>query len=466
MVFSSVAFLFYYLPLIIILTYISPKRFRNGILLLGSLIFYGFGEPVYVILMILSILIDYTNGRLIEKYRTYEKWPKVFLGLSILANLSLLGFFKYGDFIIVNLNHLLSIQIPTLNLGLPIGISFFTFQTMSYSIDVYRGNIDAEKNIITFGAYVSMFPQLIAGPIILYKDVVKQLKNRKVNMAMLNEGIMRFIIGLGKKVLLANNIGLLFETIKSMPMNEISMSTAWLGAFAFSFQIYFDFSGYSDMAIGLGKILGFDFLENFNYPFISKSIIEFWRRWHMSLSYWFRDYLYIPLGGSHHGTPKTIRNIIIVWFLTGLWHGAAWNYILWGLYFAVILILEKFILHKFLAGLGNFFKRMYSIILIVISFTIFSLEDLSYLGQYLKAMFGGAMLWNINVTYLLSSFSLLLVILAVASTPYPFNQFKKIFFHKNPFPRIVSQLILLIIFIISLAFIVDGSYNPFLYFRF
>ncbi|NLB19322.1 MAG: MBOAT family protein [Clostridium sp.] len=466
MVFSSIAFLFYYLPLIIILTYIFPKRFRNGILLIGSLLFYGFGEPIYVVLMILSVLIDYTNGRFIEKFRTHEKLPKLFLFISILANLSLLGFFKYGDFVILNINDLLSTQIPLLNLGLPIGISFFTFQTMSYSIDVYRGNIEAEKNIITFGAYVSMFPQLIAGPIILYKDVVGSLKNRKVSMAMLNEGIMRFILGLGKKVLLANNIGLLFETVKKIPVDEISMATAWLGAIAFSFQIYFDFSGYSDMAIGLGKILGFDFLENFNYPFMSKSITEFWRRWHMSLSYWFRDYLYIPLGGSRHGTVKTIRNITIVWFLTGLWHGAAWNYILWGIYFAIILIMEKFVLKKFLASTGNLFKRTYSLILIVISFTIFSLEDLDYLATYLRTMFGDAILWNMSFIYLLQSFSILLIIGIVASTPYPFKRFKNLFYSQSPVRKSVSQLMLLLIFFISLAFIVDGSYNPFLYFRF
>lgn len=466
MVFSSIAFLFYYLPLMIILTYIFPKRFRNLILLIGSLIFYGFGEPIYVSLMILSILIDYTNGRFIEKYRTHKNLTKLFLVISVIANLSLLGFFKYGDFLINNINGLLSTQIPLLNVGLPIGISFFTFQTMSYSIDVYRGDIKAEKNIITFGAYVSMFPQLIAGPIIIYKDVVGSLQNRKVSITTLHDGIMRFTLGLGKKVLLANNIGLLYETVKKMPMDEISMMTAWLGAIAFSFQIYFDFSGYSDMAIGLGKILGFDFLENFNYPFMSKSITEFWRRWHMSLSYWFRDYLYIPLGGSRDGTYKTIRNIIIVWFLTGLWHGAAWNYILWGIYFAIILIVEKFVLKKFLASAGNFFKRAYSLFLIVISFTIFSLEDLDYLATYLRTMFGGANLWNMSSMYLLQSFGILLIIGIIASTPYPFTWFKTLFYNQSPGRKLVSQLMLLVVFIVSLAFIVDGSYNPFLYFRF
>ncbi len=466
MVFSSIAFLFYYLPIIIILTYLSPVRFRNAILLFGSLLFYGFGEPVYVVLMILSIMIDYTNGRLIERFRGRVKLTKLFLLISVVANLSLLGFFKYGDFLINNLNGFLSLNIPLLNVGLPIGISFFTFQTMSYSIDVYRGDIKAEKNLITFGAYVSMFPQLIAGPIIIYKDVVGSLKQRTVNLSMLNEGIMRFTLGLGKKVLLANNIGLLYEMVKNTPMNELSVATAWLGAMAFSFQIYFDFSGYSDMAIGLGKILGFDFLENFNYPFMSQSITEFWRRWHMSLSYWFRDYLYIPLGGSRKGGLITVRNILVVWFLTGLWHGAAWNYILWGLYFAVLLLLEKFILKKFLDNRSTIFRRSSTLILIIISFTIFSQEDLSQLAGYLKIMFGGAALGNLNFLYLLQSFILLIILLLVFSTPYPFEKFKKMFYSLKPRRKILAQVILLLIFMTSLSFIVDGSYNPFLYFRF
>lgn len=466
MVFSSIAFLFYYLPIIIILTYLSPVQYRNAVLLMGSLLFYGFGEPVYVVLMILSILIDYTNGRLIERYRGHERLPKLFLTLSIVANLSLLGIFKYGDFVLTNLNGLLAMDIPLLNVGLPIGISFFTFQTMSYSMDVYRGEISAEKNLITFGAYVSMFPQLIAGPIIIYKDVVQSLKHRIVSLPMLNEGIMRFILGLGKKVLLANNIGLLYEMVKNTPMDDLTIATAWLGAMAFSFQIYFDFSGYSDMAIGLGKILGFDFLENFNYPFMAKSITEFWRRWHMSLSYWFRDYLYIPLGGSRKGGLITLRNILVVWFLTGLWHGAAWNYILWGVFFAVILLLEKFVLKSFLFKRGALFKRVYTLILIVISFTIFSLEDLTQLSGYLKVMFGGAPLWNMRFLYLLQSFILLFILLVIFSAPYAFQGFKKLFYSTKLGSKIFAQAVLLLIFLVSLAFIVDGSYNPFLYFRF
>ncbi len=466
MVFSSIAFLFYYLPIMIILTYLSPMRFRNGILLVGSLLFYGYGEPVYVIMMILSILIDYTNGRFIEKYRDRKNLTKLFLIISVVANLSLLGFFKYGDFLITNVNALLSMNIPLLNVGLPIGISFFTFQTMSYSIDVYRGDIVAEKNLITFGAYVSMFPQLIAGPIIIYKDVAEFLKERKVSQAMLSQGIMRFILGLGKKVLLANNIGLLYEMVKSTPISEISIATAWLGAIAFSFQIYFDFSGYSDMAIGLGKMLGFDFLENFNYPYMSKSITEFWRRWHMSLSYWFRDYLYIPLGGSRKGGLITVRNIIIVWFLTGLWHGAAWNYILWGLFFAVFLLAEKFVLKEFLRKRSSMFKRSYTLILIVISFTIFSIEDLPQLLSYLKVMFGAGPLWNMNYLYLLQNFIILFIFLGVFSTPFPFLKFETFFYSEKPRRKILSQVVLLGVFIASLAFIVDGSYNPFLYFRF
>lgn len=330
MVFSSITFIFYFLPITLLLYYSVPKRARNGLLLLVSLIFYGFGEPIYITMMILSILIDYTNGLMIEKFRENKVLTRFFLILSITLNLGLLGFFKYGDFFLTNMNAVFGWEIPLLRVALPVGISFFTFQTMSYSIDVYRGNTKAQKNLITFGAYVSMFPQLIAGPIVIYKDVEKQLMNREITERTLREGIERFIFGLGKKVLLANSIGLLWEEVKSIPVGDLSFVTAWLGAAAFIFQIYFDFSGYSDMAIGLGKIFGFDFLENFNYPLTSQSITEFWRRWHMSLGSWFREYVYIPLGGNRKGKVKTLRNIAIVWLLTGFWHGAAWNYLLWG----------------------------------------------------------------------------------------------------------------------------------------
>lgn len=466
MVFSSIVFLFYFLPLTIILYYLAPVRMRNGILLVVSLIFYGFGEPIYISIMVLSILIDYTNGLLIEKYRTHRILPKVFLTVSIMGNLGLLGFFKYGDFFIGNLNQLIRTDFGLLNVALPIGISFFTFQTMSYSIDVYRGNTRAQKDIITFGAYVTMFPQLIAGPIVIYKDVEKQLRERKVDADSLKYGILRFTLGLSKKVLLANNIGALWEQVKGMPVERLSVATAWMGIAAFTLQIYFDFSGYSDMAIGLGKIFGFDFLENFNYPLISKSITEFWRRWHISLSHWFRDYLYFPLGGSRKGSGRTVRNIIIVWVLTGFWHGAAWNYMLWGAYFSVILLLEKFILKGILTRMGGFFSRVYTWIVLLVSFAIFALEDLDHLRGYLLAMMGSGRIMDETFLYFTGSFGLLFLILFLSATPLPYRLFRKVIQGQGMPSRAVGNVVLVLLFLLSVAYIVDGTYNPFLYFRF
>ena len=466
MVFSSIVFLFYFLPLTIIMYYLAPMRMRNGILLMVSLIFYGFGEPIYIAILILSIISDYSNGLLIEKYRTHRILPTVFLTVSIMGNLGLLGFFKYGDFFIGNLNQFVGADFGLLNVALPIGISFFTFQTMSYSIDVYRGNTRAQKDLITFGAYVTMFPQLIAGPIVIYKDVEKQLKERKVDTDSLKYGILRFTLGLAKKVLLANNIGALWEQVKGMPLERLSVATAWMGIAAFTLQIYFDFSGYSDMAIGLGKIFGFDFLENFNYPLISKSITEFWRRWHISLSHWFRDYLYFPLGGSRGGAGYTIRNIIIVWVLTGFWHGAAWNYMLWGAYFAVILLLEKFILKDVLARMGGFLSRVYTWIVLLVSFAIFALEDLEHLRGYLQVMMGSGSILDETFLYFAGSFGLLFLILIVCATPWPYRIFGKVVQGQGIPSRAVGNFVLVLLFILSVAYIVDGTYNPFLYFRF
>lgn len=433
---------------------------------MASLFFYGFGEPIYISIMIISILIDYFNGRLIEKYRMHRIWPKVFLTISIMGNLGLLGFFKYGDFFIGNLNHYLGTDIGLLKLALPIGISFFTFQTMSYSIDVYRGNTKAQRNIITFGAYVTMFPQLIAGPIVIYKDVEKQLKERTVDLDSLKYGIMRFILGLAKKVLLANNIGALWEQVKSTPTESLSIATAWMGIAAFSLQIYFDFSGYSDMAIGLGKIFGFDFLENFNYPFISKSITEFWRRWHISLSHWFKDYLYLPLGGNRKGSLYTVRNIIIVWVLTGFWHGAAWNYVLWGAFFAFVLLIEKFILKDILSKAGGFISRIYTYIVLLISFAIFALEDLNHLGEYLQVMMGKGVILDEAFLYFVGSYGFLFLILLLCATPWPYSIYQKAI-HGGGMPtKVFCNTILVLLFILSVAYIVDGTYNPFLYFRF
>jgi alginate O-acetyltransferase complex protein AlgI len=416
--------------------------------------------------MIISILIDYFNGLLIEKHRMHRIWPKVFLTISIMGNLGLLGFFKYGDFFIGNLNHFLGADIGLLKIALPIGISFFTFQTMSYSIDVYRGNTLAQKNIITFGAYVTMFPQLIAGPIVIYKDVEKQLKERTVDFNSLKYGIMRFILGLAKKVLLANNIGALWEQVKSTPTESLSIATAWMGIAAFSLQIYFDFSGYSDMAIGLGKIFGFDFLENFNYPFISRSITEFWRRWHISLSHWFKDYLYLPLGGNRKGSLYTVRNIIIVWVLTGFWHGAAWNYVLWGTFFAFVLLMEKFVLKDILSKVGGFISRIYTCILLLISFAIFALEDLNHLGEYLQIMMGKGVVMDDAFLYFAGSFGFLFLILILCATPWPYSIYQKAIHGVGVPSKVFGNAILVLLFILSVAYIVDGTYNPFLYFRF
>lgn len=466
MVFSSAAFIFYFLPVTILFYYLVPDRMKNAVLLFVSLFFYGFGEPVYILIMILSIFIDYFNGLFIEKYRHRKKLSKVFLILSVIANLGLLGIFKYGDFFIGNTNIFFGTNLKLLEVALPIGISFFTFQTMSYSIDVYRGEVKAQRNLITFGTYVSMFPQLIAGPIVIYKDVEKQLEEKTVDAEHLSDGIQRFILGLGKKVLLANGIGALWEQVKMLPVENLSVTTAWIGAAAFSLQIYFDFSGYSDMAIGLGKIFGFDFLENFNYPFISGSITEFWRRWHMSLSKWFRNYLYYPLGGNRNGILITLRNIAVIWILTGFWHGASWNYVLWGVYFAVILIMEKVILKSVLPKMGGFFSRVYTLPVLMVSFVIFALEDLNHLSLYLKVMTGNGPLLDQLSFYYLNRYAVLFALLILFSTPWPYRKFLNLTRNKGMRSKLISGAILLCIFILSTAYIVDGAYNPFLYFRF
>lgn len=466
MVFSSAAFIFYFLPLTLLLYHMVPDRMKNGVLLAVSLFFYGFGEPVYILIMAVSIFIDYFNGRLIEKYRHRKHLSRVFLILSITANLGLLGFFKYADFFIGNTNLFFGTDMALLSVALPIGISFFTFQTMSYSIDVYRGEVRAQKNLITFGTYVSMFPQLIAGPIVIYRDVEKQLEKREMDLPHLKDGIHRFILGLGKKVLLANSIGGLWEQVKMLPIEELTVATAWIGAAAFALQIYYDFSGYSDMAIGLGKLLGFDFLENFNYPFVSRSITEFWRRWHISLSKWFRNYLYFPLGGNRRGKWVTLRNIAVVWMLTGFWHGASWNYLLWGVYFAVVLILEKTFLGKILEKSGGILSRVYTLPVLLISFAVFALEDLSHLSGYLMVMLGRGAFADTFSLYLVDRYALLFLLLVLFATPWPYRTYLQFLERKGHAGEVVSAIVLLALFTLSAAYIVDGAYNPFLYFRF
>ena len=461
MVFSSLLFLFIFLPLFLMVYYVAPKPLRNLILFIASLIFYAWGEPIYVMIMIFSTLLDYTVGRVIDYYRQHKYIPKMALAVSVCGNLGMLGFFKYANFFIENTNNLLGLDINLLKIALPIGISFYTFQTMSYTIDLYRGKIGVQKNIISFGAYVAMFPQLIAGPIVTYETVEKELNERTETVEQFSEGVMRFIEGLAKKVLLANNIGLAWETVKMMPENQLTLVGAWFGILAFALQLYFDFSGYSDMAIGLGKMMGFKFPENFNYPYLSKSVTEFWRRWHMTLGSWFREYLYIPLGGNRVSKPKFYRNLMIVWFLTGFWHGAGWNFILWGVFFGVLIIIERMGLLRVLEKSPTFISHSYLLLVVMISWVFFALESQTQIVMYLKAMFGmgDAGLLNTETLYHLSNYGLMLLIGTVFATPY-MNQLKK---YLRPWMLYIFYAAILVL---STAYLVDSTFNPFLYFRF
>ena len=472
MVFSSLPFLFRYLPIVLILYFIVPRSFRNFILFVSSLVFYAWGEPIYVCLMIFSTVVDYIHGWLVHYFKSKNEIGKAKLTVasSMIINLSLLGFFKYSDFFITNINTLTGSSIPLLKLALPIGISFYTFQTMSYTIDIYRDEAKLQKNIISFGAYVALFPQLIAGPIVQYKTIAEQLQSRRENLDQFSYGVIRFMTGLGKKVLLANNIGLLWDQISRMGTEELSVLGAWLGITAFAFQIYFDFSGYSDMAIGLGNIFGFQFLENFNYPYMSKSITEFWRRWHISLGSWFRDYVYIPLGGNRCKRSKQIRNIAIVWLLTGIWHGASWNFVMWGVYFGVLLVIEKFVLLKWLNRLPAFVSHIYAIVFVWIGWVIFAFDDLSLGINYLKSMFGlnGLSFANDQTLYLLLNYAIMLLILIVACTQFPKKLAIKVFgdHGETRVTGIAQGIFIVAIFLVAVAYLVDASYNPFLYFRF
>jgi len=467
MVFSSLYFLFLYLPIVLLVYYITPLRLRNAVLLLANLIFYGWGEPVYILIMFLSIAIDYTHGMLVTrcKKRGNDRGARLAVASSVIFNLALLFFFKYWDFIAGSLQALGVPFMHKLGLSLPIGISFYTFQTMSYTIDVYRGDAKCQKNIVTFGTFVTLFPQLIAGPIIKYKDLDEQLDHRVHSPEKFASGVQIFLVGAAKKVLLANNIGMLWDTYKAMPAAHMTTAGAWLGLVAFSFQLYFDFSGYSDMATGLGRMLGFEFLENFNYPYISKSVTEFWRRWHISLGTWFREYLYIPLGGNRVGLGRLLFNLLLVWAATGIWHGASWNYLIWGLYFGVILVLEKLFLGKALKRLPGGLQHLYALFLVLVSWSFFAIEDFSHIQYYFAALFGGAEGGLVDGTFLyyLRSYLPILLIAGVASTPVG----KKLW-HK--LPRRAEQVIFPVLLVAGLAlctaYLVDATYNPFLYFRF
>ena len=466
MVFSSTTFLLAFLPLAAILYYIFPRRLRNALLLVFSLLFYGWGEPKYISIMLFSTVFDYCNGLAIGHFRAKgrESGAKAMLIVSVVGNLAILSFFKYTDFAIDNLNGLLGTAIPALGLLLPIGISFYTFQTMSYTIDVYRGLVPPQRNIIDFGAYVTLFPQLIAGPIVQYKTVAYDLEHRRETIPLASEGLQRFVIGLGKKVLLANQMGAIWEDISAM--SAPSVTTAWLGALAFTFQIYFDFSGYSDMAIGLGHFFGFHFLENFNYPYESRTVTEFWRRWHISLSTWFREYVYIPLGGNRKGLARQLLNITIVWFLTGLWHGASWNFVLWGVYYAALLILEKTFLLRWLDRVPRFVGHIYTCLCFVLGWVLFAITDFAQLGAYLSRLFSGP-LWDTTSAYLLRCDWLLLVLAVVGCTSLPKRLWEKR--EQTLSPALSDGLRTVwtvIVLLVSIAFLVGDSYNPFRYFRF
>ena len=468
MVFSSLTFLFVFLPIVLLIYYISPRPLKNFVILLFSLIFYAWGEPKFIFLIILSILINYIGAlQIVKNSSDTEKRKFIFITL-LLIDISILFFFKYYGFIISSIGSLFGIDLVIRDIPLPLGISFYTFQQISYIIDVYTKKTKVQKNLINFAAYITMFPQLIAGPIVKYNDIESQLKNRNENLTQFSSGVHRFIIGLGKKVLLANSIGAIWSEIKVIPLNEISILTSWIGIIAFALQIYFDFSGYSDMAIGLAKMFGFEFLENFNYPYISKSVTEFWRRWHISVGTWFREYLYIPLGGNKKGNLIQIRNLFVVWFTTGLWRGASFNFIAWGIYFGVILFIEKIIFKNILNKLPSFLCHIYTLILVLIGWVIFDMNTLSSAMEYISIMFGlsNNLVVDKLSLFILSNNIVILLIGIICSTTLLPNVFKKLrcSLKKSNIFIIISMY--LIIFILSISYLVGESFNPFLYFRF
>ena len=466
MLFSSIPFLYYFLPLTLLCYFLAPRRAKNAVLLLFSLVFYAWGEPKYVLFMVASILQGYLFGRLVEKYRNYPRRSKLFLTVSVLFSLLLLGYCKYVDFFIRSFNAVTGLSVPLLRVALPIGISFYTFQILSYVVDVYRGTVAAQRNLIDLGTYIAMFPQLIAGPIVRYADIEPQLKERRSTPDMIAAGAQRFVLGLAKKVLIANVLYQLITVYKSTTQPSVLYS--WMYAAAYMLHIYFDFSGYSDMAIGLGKIFGFYFAENFNYPYISRSATEFWRRWHMSLGSWFRDYVYIPMGGNRVAPARRYFNILVVWVLTGLWHGADWNFVLWGLFFAVFLIMEKGFLLKPLQKLPVL-SHLYTLLLVAVSFVIFDSAGLSEAATHLGRMFGagGVPLVTGEALYYLGSYAVTFIIAIIGATPFPTRMAKQ--FSEGKGGRALSILApaaLVLVLAVVTAYLVDGSFNPFLYFRF
>lgn len=466
-------FLFLFLPLTLGIYYISPKKIKNASLLIASLFFYAWGEPVYVFLMIFSIIVDYINGMKVEKYIDLNQKEKAFkvVILSAVINLLILCFFKYSDFLISNLNTVFNLNMKLLNLPLPIGISFYTFQTMSYTIDIYKGEAKAQHNILDFGAYVTLFPQLVAGPIVRYETVATQINTREHSLEKFAEGVNRLIIGLSKKVILSNQLAIVADGVFSSSISSLSFLEAWIGIICYTLQIYYDFSGYSDMAIGLGKMFGFDFLENFNYPYISQTVSEFWRRWHISLGSWFRDYVYIPLGGSRVSKVKLYRNLFVVWLLTGVWHGANWTFIVWGLYFGFFIILERAFLDKILCKIPQLFRHFYLMFVVIVGWVFFRADNIEYALSFIQRMFliGDVSFLNPRFYIYINDIKWILLISIIMSTPIVKNALEAFCRRNNPSEDVigVAQTIMLsVLFLTSIIILINVNYNPFLYFRF
>lgn len=467
MLFSELTFIFLFLPITLGIYYAVPFRLKNAVLFISGVVFYAWGEPKYVVIMLASTLIDYCAGLAIHRFGSNKNARRAALIVSIVMNLSLLGVFKYSGFAVETVNSLFGLNITNPNLPLPIGISFFTFQSMSYTIDMYLGNVEVQKNPVSFAAFVTMFPQIVAGPIVRYNDISKELKNRTVDFAAVDSGISLFVCGLAKKVLIANSIGEVWDTVKAMEYSEISAGTAWLGIIAFTLQIYFDFSGYSDMACGMGKMLGFNFPRNFDYPYLSSSVSEFWRRWHITLGNWFKSYVYIPLGGNRKGKARTVLNLLIVWFLTGLWHGASMNFVLWGLYYGVLIIIERLLPDRVLEAVHKALRRIVTLLLIIVGWVIFEISLPSSQLDFVSAMFGltGAS-GTTTAMGILSNYLAVFAVAVLAATDLPHKAYEAV---KLRLPRVSEAalyVITMITFVICVAYLVNADYNPFLYFNF
>ncbi|HEX3027278.1 MAG TPA: MBOAT family O-acyltransferase [Clostridia bacterium] len=468
MVFSSLTFLYVFMPIVMSVYYIAPKRLRNLVLLIEGMVFYAWGEPVYIIVVMASTIMDYIYGRLMDRHKENRRMMKFLIVISVVSNLGILAVFKYSSFLIGNLNYFFHLSIPDPHIPLPVGVSFHTFQSMSYTIDMFFGNIAVQRNLVNFCTYVTLFPQMVAGPIVRYSEVEHEIDKRVINLDTLDQGVKLFIRGLAKKVLLANNIGAAWSAVQSQQASSLTLVQSWFGILCFTFQIYFDFSGYSDMAIGLGKMLGFSFPRNFNYPYLSKSITEFWRRWHITLGMWFRNYVYIPLGGNRCSRLKQIRNLLIVWFLTGLWHGASWNFVIWGVYFGVIIILEKFVLHSLLEKIPTPLRIVGTFCLIVCGWVFFEFESLPRAISFFGVMFGvhGAGVINSATIYQLYNNALIFIICAVFSTDLPAKGYRYLKQRAEKTVGWLTPVAHAAVMLLSTAFLVDASYNPFLYFRF